>query len=142
MAVPTVLATLLGSDFFLFTNTVGGTIDFAQKIGQFLGYIDDVGKDVQELKQTPYNTGIANLKYAHNENKNISKSLHYIQEATQNFTNALSLEKRERFVKAYLGLIFCFFMQGEIDNVLNTLNKFVLHEIIIDNTVSLKIKKN
>jgi hypothetical protein len=131
------LVALLGTEFFVIATTTGGTLDFAQKITDFLGFAESLDKNIKKLLNTPLNTGIRNLDYARNNPVN---SIEYINEAIQSFTNSLTLEKNERLVCAYLGLAFCFHLKGDIINCKQILEEFCNKDIDVLSDASEDLK--
>jgi hypothetical protein len=149
----TPLAALLGTEFFTIITTTGGTIDFAQKIIDFIGFAKDINTDVTKILNAELNTGLHNLEYAKNTNSFVD-SIGYINNAIQNFTAALSQEKSERLVCAYLGLIFCFYLKGDVENCKIKLKEFSkenidllpdyskLNEVVKVSKITFRVREN
>lgn len=119
--VESLMALLAAETFVGAVLNTAGLLDLSEKILELIGLSEDIGADLNKLLSSPLNRGFRNLEFAKGS---VNDSVHHIKEATQDFLEAIDLEKGERLVSAYLGLIFCFHIRGEIENAKITLRDF------------------
>ena len=97
-------------------STIFATKNLAISIATYFKIVESVDGKIDKLVKKEFESGLALLEQA----KQISSSYTYRQvllTAVDRFNQAIILEKRERLLLAYLGLMTCYFYLGEIEVV-------------------------
>jgi len=91
-----------------------------ESIGELLGFIENVRSKVDALLQAEMAAAVRNLEQAQRSSSEEGKK-NLFQEARNCFNKAISLEKNERKISAYVGLAFCHFALNDESNGLAAL---------------------
>lgn len=93
------------------------------KITQLTGFIESLDVKIDKLINTELNTGIRHLENSERTD-DIQRKRFFVDEAYKCLTKALSLEKNERLLLAYLGYIYCLGCMNEKENLRVVLKEF------------------
>lgn len=99
---------------------------FAQSALYFLGLTESLGIQLDKLTQSKFNAAMRELKHAANSEMEGSEDEYKdaLRSSRRLFSEAISLESKERRAAAYVGLAFCHKNLGQIQNCKMTLIEF------------------
>lgn len=94
-------------------SIIFSSINFAKSIAEFTGIVESLDKKIDKLSKSEFYAGMNSLKQSvYSE----SERVYLLREARSFFNKAISLEKDENLVLAYVGLAACHYHLNDIEN--------------------------
>jgi hypothetical protein len=93
-------------------------LSYARELAGYLGLIETLNVKIDKLAGSELDAGLRALEQAKTSEKEMVSLL---REARLRLNKAVSLEKNERLIAAYIGLAFCHYNLGDRDNCYATL---------------------
>lgn len=121
-------------------STIFSCIEYYQNISQFIGFAESKDTAITSLVESPYKA--AGMALLQAQNSSIAdERLSLLRDARRSYTQAITLEKKEKLALSYVGLALCHHLLGDdrnCENTMRSLTSDVSHSGLFGSIKSIK----